>query len=55
MKLKGHNFDTTEVSEAESQAALNTLTGHDLQDAFKMSVALGTMHNNGRGLHRSWW
>jgi hypothetical protein len=35
MKLKGGHFDTTEVIEAGSQAVLNTLTEHDLQDAFK--------------------
>jgi hypothetical protein len=32
IKLKSSHFDTTE---AESQAVLNTLTEHDLQDAFK--------------------
>jgi hypothetical protein len=35
IKLKGLHFDTIEVIEAESQAALNTLTEHDFQDAFK--------------------
>jgi hypothetical protein len=35
IKLKGHNFDTTEVFEAESQTVLNTLTEHDFQDSFK--------------------
>jgi transposase len=35
IKLKGRRFDTTEVTEAESQAVLNTLTEHDFQDAFK--------------------
>jgi hypothetical protein len=35
IKLKGRNFDTTEVIEAESQAVLNTLTEQDFQDAFK--------------------
>jgi hypothetical protein len=34
-KLKGRHFDTTWVIEAESQAVLNTLTQHDLQNAFK--------------------
>jgi hypothetical protein len=34
IKLKGHHFEIIEVIEAESQAALNTLTDHDLQDAF---------------------
>jgi hypothetical protein len=33
--LKGRHFDTIEVMEAESQALLNVLTGHDFQDAFK--------------------
>jgi hypothetical protein len=35
IKLKDHNLDTTEVIVAESQAMLNTLTEHDIQDAFK--------------------
>jgi hypothetical protein len=35
IELKGCNFDTIQASEAESQAALNTLTEHDFQDAFK--------------------
>jgi hypothetical protein len=35
MKLKGDHFDTAEVIEAESQAALNSLTERDFQDAFK--------------------
>jgi hypothetical protein len=34
-KWKGRHFDTTEVIEADSQAVLNTLTEHDLKDAFK--------------------
>jgi hypothetical protein len=34
MKLKGCCFDAIKVSEAELQAALNTLTEHDFQDAF---------------------
>jgi hypothetical protein len=33
--MKGHHFDTTEVIVAESQVALNTVTEHDYQDAFK--------------------
>jgi hypothetical protein len=36
IKLRGRHFDTIEVIEAESQAALNTLTEHDFQDAFKI-------------------
>jgi hypothetical protein len=35
LKLKDRNFQTTEVIEAKSQAALNTFTGQDFQDAFK--------------------
>jgi hypothetical protein len=35
MKVKGRNFDTTDMIETESQAVLNTFTEHDLQDAFK--------------------
>jgi hypothetical protein len=35
MELKGRHFDTIEVTEAESQAVLNTLTEHDCQDAVK--------------------
>jgi hypothetical protein len=35
IKLKGRDFDTVEVIEAESLAVLNTLTEHDFQDAFK--------------------
>jgi hypothetical protein len=34
IKLKGRNFYTIEVIEAESQAVLN-LTEHNFQDAFK--------------------
>jgi hypothetical protein len=35
MKPKGRHFDIVEAIEAESEAVLNTLTEHDLQDAFK--------------------
>jgi hypothetical protein len=35
IKLKGSHFDTNELIEAESQAVLNTLTEHDMQEAFK--------------------
>jgi hypothetical protein len=38
MKLKDCSFDTIEVTEAESQAVLNTLTEHDFQDAFTRVV-----------------
>jgi hypothetical protein len=33
--LKGHHFDTIEVTKAESKAVLNTLTEHNFQDEFK--------------------
>jgi hypothetical protein len=35
IKLKGHNFDTIEVVEAESQVVLDVLTEHCFCDAFK--------------------
>jgi hypothetical protein len=35
IKLKCRNSDTTEVTEVELQAVLNTLTEHDFQDPFK--------------------
>jgi hypothetical protein len=55
-KQEGHHLDTTVVTEAESQAVLNTLTKHDFQDAFKkMSDAVRTVHTRGRGLLRGWW
>jgi hypothetical protein len=38
--------------EAESQAILITLTEHDLQDALKMTEALGMAHTLGRRLLR---
>jgi hypothetical protein len=41
IKWKGSHFDTAEVIEAESQAVLNALTEHDLQDAFKNSRSAG--------------
>jgi hypothetical protein len=34
-KPVGRHFDTTEMTEAGSQAVLNTLTEHDFKDAFK--------------------
>jgi hypothetical protein len=34
-RLKMKHSEITEVIEAESQAVLNSLTGHDFQDAFK--------------------
>jgi hypothetical protein len=33
--MKDFHFNTIEVIDAESRAVLNTLTEHDLQDAFK--------------------
>jgi hypothetical protein len=41
IKLKGSHFYTIEVNEAESQAALNTLTEHDFQDALKNGRSAG--------------
>jgi hypothetical protein len=41
MELKGRHFDTTEVTEAESLAVLDTLTEHDFQNAFKNSRSAG--------------
>jgi hypothetical protein len=35
IKLEGSHFDTNEVTEAESQAVLNTLTEQDFLDTFK--------------------
>jgi hypothetical protein len=35
VKLKDRNFDTTEVTEAEQQVVLSTITEHAFQDAFK--------------------
>jgi hypothetical protein len=33
IKLKGHHFDTIEVTGSESQAVLNALSEHDFQEA----------------------
>jgi inactivated superfamily I helicase len=54
IKLKGRHLDTIEVTEAESQAVLNTLTEQDFQDAFKkMAEVLEMVHNtHGRRLLR---
>jgi hypothetical protein len=39
------------VIKAESQEVLNTLTEHNIQDAFKKRAEmLGTMHMHARGL-----
>jgi hypothetical protein len=35
IKLKGRNFDPTEVVEAKSQVVLNGFTEHDFHDAVK--------------------
>jgi hypothetical protein len=35
IKLKGRHFDTLEVTEAELQAVLNTVTEHNFWDAFR--------------------
>jgi hypothetical protein len=35
IKLEGRHFDTVELIEEELQVALNTLTEHNFQDAFK--------------------
>jgi hypothetical protein len=40
MKLKGRQFDTIEVIEAESQAVLYTLTENDFQHALKKWLKL---------------
>jgi ribosomal protein L12E/L44/L45/RPP1/RPP2 len=50
------HFDTIEVIEAKSQAMLNALMEHNIQDAFKkMAEVLGTVHTRGRGLLRGRW
>jgi hypothetical protein len=41
IKLKSRYFDTIEVKEAESQAVLNTVTGHNSQDALKNGRVAG--------------
>jgi hypothetical protein len=51
INVKGRHFDIIEVTEAETQAVLNTLAEHDFQDPFKkMAEVLGTVHARGRGL-----
>jgi hypothetical protein len=53
IKLKGHQFDTTDVIEAELQEVLTTLTEHDFQDAFKnITEELGMVHTYRRVLLR---
>jgi hypothetical protein len=34
IKLKGHHFETIEVTEAEPEAVLNALREHEFQDEF---------------------
>jgi hypothetical protein len=41
-KNEGFCFYTSEVPEAKPQAALNTLTEHDFQDAYKNCRTTGT-------------
>jgi hypothetical protein len=50
-KLKGCHFDIIDVIETESQAVLNTLTEHDLQDAFKNYRMTGI----GAYSRKGWW
>jgi hypothetical protein len=52
IKLESRHFDTFEAIEAESQAVLNTLTEHDIQEALRTVDALGTVHTCGKGLLR---
>jgi hypothetical protein len=52
IKLKGRHFDTTEAMEAESQAVLNSLTAHDLQDAFQNGRSAGNGAYEWKGLLR---
>jgi hypothetical protein len=49
IKLK---TDTIVVTEAESQAALNSLTENDFQDELKNGKTLITVHTGRRGLFR---
>jgi hypothetical protein len=41
IKPKGRHFDTIQVIEANSQAALDTLKVHDFQDALKRGRSAG--------------
>jgi hypothetical protein len=41
IKLKGCNFDTVEVIEAESQAVLNNIIQHDFQDTYENGRSAG--------------
>jgi hypothetical protein len=51
IKLKGSHFDTIEMIEAQSLAALNTQNSTSMM-YLKMTEALGTVHIRGRGLLR---
>jgi hypothetical protein len=48
-KLKCGHFDRSEMTEAESQAVLNTLTEHGFQDAFKKGQRLWEQCIRARG------
>jgi hypothetical protein len=51
IKLKGHQFDITEVIDVESLNTLNALTEEDFQNAFsKMAEEMGTVHMHRRRL-----
>jgi hypothetical protein len=41
IKLKGGSFDTTQMIDAESQAALNNFIEHYFQDVFKNCRSAG--------------
>jgi hypothetical protein len=45
IKIKGHHFDTIEVTEAESLLALNTFTERDFYYAFKNGRRTGNGAN----------
>jgi hypothetical protein len=51
-KTEGCQFDTVEVMEAGSQAVLNSLTAHDLQDAFQNGRSAGNGAYEWKGLLR---
>jgi hypothetical protein len=53
IKLKGRHFSTVELTEAEAQAVLNSLTEHDFQDSFKNVRSAGN-DTRVRGLLLGW-
>jgi hypothetical protein len=55
LELQGRNFDTIEVIEAESQTVLNTLTGHDFQEAFTKLQKCWELCVCAEGLLLEWW